>query len=103
LLLLDEPTTGVDAATEEALSHVIRTLVARGMPVIMSTHDLDRVDAWFDRWLVLDRRVLAIGTPREVVDSGAYAAIREHTHTHGHLRHDHEPHEAHAMHPEINP
>jgi hypothetical protein len=51
--------------------------------------------------LVLDRRVLALGTPEEVVASGAYSAIREHTHTHGHLRHDHEPHAAHAIHPEI--
>jgi manganese transport system ATP-binding protein len=101
LLLLDEPTTGVDAATEEALREIVRELVAGGLPVIMATHDLDRVDDWFDRLLVLDRRVLAIGTPREVVDSGAYSAIREHTHTHGHLRHDHEPHAAHAVHPEI--
>jgi ABC-type Mn2+/Zn2+ transport system ATPase subunit len=101
LLLLDEPTTGVDAATEEALLHVVRELVAGGMPVLMSTHDLDRVDEWFDRLLVLDRRVLALGSPREVVESGAYSAIREHTHTHGHLRHDHEPHAAHAAHPEL--
>ena len=101
LLLLDEPTTGVDAATEEGLREVVRRLVEGGLPVIMATHDLDRVDEWFDRLLVLDRRVLALGTPREVVESGAYSAIREHTHTHGHLRHDHEPHAAHASHPEI--
>jgi ABC-type Mn2+/Zn2+ transport system ATPase subunit len=102
LLLLDEPTTGVDAATEEALRQVVRSLVEGGLPVVMATHDLERVDEWFDRLLVLDRRVLALGTPREVVESGAYAAIREHTHTHGHLRHDHEPHAAHASHPEIH-
>ena len=36
----------------------------------MTTHDLDRVDDWFDRLLVLDRRVLALGTPREVVATG---------------------------------
>ena len=101
LLLLDEPTTGVDAATEEGLREIVRKLVADGIPVLMATHDLDRVDDWFDRLLVLDRRVLALGTPREVVESGAYSAIREHTHTHGHLRHDHEPHAAHAVHPEI--
>jgi ABC-type Mn2+/Zn2+ transport system ATPase subunit len=101
LLLLDEPTTGVDAATEEALRQIVRELVAAGLPILMATHDLDRVDDWFDRLLVLDRRVLALGTPREVVESGAYSAIREHTHTHGHLRHDHEPHAAHAAHPEI--
>jgi ABC-type Mn2+/Zn2+ transport system ATPase subunit len=101
LLLLDEPTTGVDAATEEALRRVVRSLVAEGLPVLMATHDLDRVEEWFDRLVVLDRRVLALGTPREVLESGAYSAIREHTHTHGHLRHDHEAHAAHAAHPEI--
>ena len=68
----------------------------------MATHDLDRVDEWFDRLLVVDRRVLALGSPREVVESGAYSAIREHTHTHGHLRLDHEPHEAHTAHPELH-
>lgn len=88
LLLLDEPTTGVDAETEESLRVVVRDLVSRGMPVLMTTHDLDRVDEWFDRVLVLDRRVLAMGKPLDVVESGAYAAIREHTHTHGHMRHD---------------
>ncbi|MBV9233924.1 MAG: metal ABC transporter ATP-binding protein [Candidatus Eremiobacteraeota bacterium] len=101
VLLLDEPTTGVDAATEDALGEIVRRLAADGMPILMATHDLDRVEQWFDRLLVLDRRVLALGTPREVVESGAYAAIREHTHTHGHLRHDHEPHLAHSAHPEI--
>ena len=86
LLLLDEPTTGVDAETEEALRRVVRGLVQDGLPVLMTTHDLDRVDEWFDRLLVLDRTVLAIGTPEEAVESGAYASIREHTHTHGHAR-----------------
>jgi manganese transport system ATP-binding protein len=86
LLLLDEPTTGVDAATEEALRELVRGLVAQGLPVLMTTHDLDRAAVWFDRLMVLDHRVLAIGDPGEVLASGAYAAIREHTHTHGHAR-----------------
>jgi manganese transport system ATP-binding protein len=88
VLLLDEPTTGVDAETEEALRRVIRELAANGLPVLMTTHDLDRAADWFDRLLVLDRRVLAIGTPDEVLRSGAYAGIREHAHTHGHSRTD---------------
>ena len=103
LLLLDEPTTGVDADTEHALLCIVRELVGTGLPVLMTTHDLDHVDEWFDRLLVLDRTVLALGTPREVVASGSYASIREHTHTHGHLRHDHEAHPEHATHPEIQP
>jgi manganese transport system ATP-binding protein len=86
LLLLDEPTTGVDAATEDALLHLVRGLVADGLPVLMTTHDLDRAPEWFDRLIVVDRRVLADGTPDAVLESGAYAAIREHTHVHGHKR-----------------
>jgi ABC-type Mn2+/Zn2+ transport system ATPase subunit len=88
LLLLDEPTTGVDAATEESLLRVIRALVKRGMPVLMTTHDLDRAAEWFDRLIVVDRRVLADGDPAAVLEGGAYVQIREHTHVHGHLRAD---------------
>ncbi len=63
LLLLDEPTTGVDAATEESLLRLVRGLVADGLPVLMTTHDLDRAAEWFDRLIVVDRRILADGTP----------------------------------------
>jgi ABC-type Mn2+/Zn2+ transport system ATPase subunit len=86
LLLLDEPTTGVDSATEESLRELVRGLAAQGLPVIMTTHDLDRAPEWFDRLAVVDRRILAVGDPETVLASGAYAAIREHSHTHGHLR-----------------
>ena len=86
LLLLDEPTTGVDAETEEGLRVVVRDLVARGMPVMMTTHDLDRAAEWFDVLAVVDRRILDIGDPKSVLASGAYATIREHTHVHGHMR-----------------
>ncbi len=86
LLLLDEPTTGVDAATEDSLLHVIRSLVARGMPVLMTTHDLDRAPEWFDRLMVVDRRILADGDPASVLAGGAYTGSREHAHGHGHTR-----------------
>ena len=51
-------------------------------------HDLDRAVDWFDRLVVVDRRILADGDPETVLHSGAYASIREHTHTHGHVRGD---------------
>ena len=50
--------------------------------------DLDRAAEWFDRLIVVDRRLLADGAPDAVLDSGAYTSIREHTHTHGHARSD---------------
>jgi ABC-type Mn2+/Zn2+ transport system ATPase subunit len=91
LLLLDEPTTGVDAETEESLRKVIRELASSGMPVIMSTHNLEHAGEWFDRLMVLNRRVLAVGTVDEVLASGAYAQLHGHVHVHGHgERHQHE-------------
>lgn len=101
LLLLDEPTTGVDEATDEALRDVVRELVAEGLPVLMATHELGRADEWFDRMLILDRRVIAIGTPSEIARSGAYAAVRDSAHAHGHLRTDHAAHAGHDKHPEV--
>ncbi|MBV8298447.1 MAG: ABC transporter ATP-binding protein [Candidatus Eremiobacteraeota bacterium] len=92
LLLLDEPTTGVDATTEDALLRLVRGLVADGLPVLMTTHDLDRANEWFDRLIVVDRKILADGVPDDVLQSGAYAAIREHTHVHGHHRADQHTH-----------
>jgi ABC-type Mn2+/Zn2+ transport system ATPase subunit len=86
LLLLDEPTTGVDAETEDALLGLVRSRVRDGMPILMATHDLDRATEWFDRMIVVDRKILASGDPAAVLESGAYTAIREHTHVHGHLR-----------------
>jgi manganese transport system ATP-binding protein len=86
LLLLDEPTTGVDAATEESLLALVRERVRGGLPVLMSTHDLDRAGEWFDRMIVVDRKVLASGKPSDVLESGVYAGMREHTHVHGHSR-----------------
>jgi manganese/iron transport system ATP-binding protein len=68
--------------------HIVRDLVKTGMPVLMTTHDLDRAVDWFDRLVVVDRRVLADGDPESVLNSGTYASIREHTHTHGHARTD---------------
>jgi ABC-type Mn2+/Zn2+ transport system ATPase subunit len=90
LLLLDEPTTGVDAATEDAILALIRARVRGGLPVMMTTHDLDRAHEWFDRLIVVDHTILADGKPAEVLASGAYAAIREHTHVHGHKRIEHD-------------
>lgn len=86
LLLLDEPATGVDASTEEALLRIVRELADRGTPIVMTTHDLDRADEWFDRLAVVDRRIVALGDPQEILASEAYHGIREHQHIHGHVR-----------------
>ena len=82
ILLLDEPTTGVDAATEETIRNIVRERVAAGLPVLMTTHEVDEADAWFDKMVVVDRRVLAYGTPKEIEGSPIFATLFEHPHAH---------------------
>jgi ABC-type Mn2+/Zn2+ transport system ATPase subunit len=61
LLLLDEPATGVDPATEEQLMGVLREIASTGRTVLVSTHDLAGVVAHFRRVVCLNGRVVADG------------------------------------------
>lgn len=67
LLLLDEPFTGVDAASEAAVTAVLRDLVAGGCSLVVSTHDLSMLPALCARSVLLHRRVLAHGPTAEVL------------------------------------
>lgn len=66
VLLLDEPFTGVDLATREAMLDVLRRLRGRGVTVMVSTHDLDLAAQRFDEVALLSVRLIAVGAPREV-------------------------------------
>ena len=77
LLVLDEPTTGLDASARRALWASVRALLRRGRSVILTTHDLDEADALADRIVLLHHgRVLAEGTPAEIKSSTASRRIR---------------------------
>ncbi|MCL3860572.1 metal ABC transporter ATP-binding protein [Actinotalea sp. K2] len=67
VLLLDEPFTGVDAASEAAVSSVLRELVADGCSVLLSTHDLATLPDLCERSVLLHRRVLAEGPTAQVL------------------------------------
>lgn len=66
LLLLDEPMTGVDAATQEQLMALLRTQADRGRAVVMVTHDLEQARRWCDHIVLVNRRIIADGTPEQV-------------------------------------
>lgn len=67
LLLLDEPFTGVDTATEAIIGEVIFELCAAGKTIVVATHDLARVEANFDCAVLLCREIIAQGTPAQVL------------------------------------
>ncbi len=67
VLLLDEPFSGVDPPTAKALTALLATMTSAGCAVLISTHDLPAVRAGFQRCLMLNRRLIADGPPREVL------------------------------------
>jgi energy-coupling factor transport system ATP-binding protein len=75
VLLLDEPTRGLDYPGKRALAEVLRGLAARGKTVLVSTHDVEWVAQVADRVVVLaDGEVVSAGPVREVIaQSPAYA------------------------------
>ena len=67
VILLDEPFTGVDVKTEEAIIALLAELRAEGRIMLVSTHNLGSVPRFCDRAVLLaDRRVLASGPTAEV-------------------------------------
>jgi len=67
LLLLDEPTTGLDPRSRIELWDAIRALVAAGTDVLLTTQYLEEADQLADHVVIVDRgRAIATGTPDEL-------------------------------------
>jgi ABC-2 type transport system ATP-binding protein len=67
VLFLDEPTTGLDPRSRRELWRLVRSLVADGVTVFLTTQYLDEADALADRIAVLDRgRLVAEGSAPEL-------------------------------------
>ena len=67
LLLMDEPTAGVDVATRHEVLHLLEDLNAGGLAIVLTTHDLNGVAAHLPALLCLNRRVIAAGAPGKVL------------------------------------
>jgi manganese/iron transport system ATP-binding protein len=67
LLLLDEPLSGLDTPSQEAILTILTDLRRSGITLLVATHDLNQAAAQFSRMLLLNRRVIAYGTPDAVL------------------------------------
>lgn len=66
VILLDEPFTGVDVNTEDAIVKLLRSLRDEGRVMLVSTHNLGSVPEFCDRTVLLNRTVLAYGPTVEI-------------------------------------
>ena len=66
VILLDEPFTGVDVTTEEAIIKLLQELRDEGRVILVSTHNLGSVPEFCDRAVLINRTVLAAGRTQEV-------------------------------------
>jgi ABC-2 type transport system ATP-binding protein len=68
VVLLDEPTAGLDPASARDVRDLVRQLRAQGRAVLVSTHNLTEAEELADRIAVMNARLLACDTPRALRD-----------------------------------
>ena len=67
LLLLDEPTSGVDVGTRHEVLHLLDDLNREGLSIVLTTHDLNGMAAHLPHLVALPGRVIASGPPSDVI------------------------------------
>jgi lipooligosaccharide transport system ATP-binding protein len=68
ILILDEPTTGLDPHVRLAIWEKLRELRQQGLTILLSTHYMDEAEKLCDRLVIVDRgQILVSGTPRELI------------------------------------
>jgi len=68
VLILDEPSAGVDPAARQALWETVRALAARGITVLLSTHHMDEATQLCDRvGIIVEGRLVALDTPEALI------------------------------------
>jgi ABC-type Mn2+/Zn2+ transport system ATPase subunit len=100
LLVMDEPTSGVDATTRHDVLHLLDDLNRAGTAIVLTTHDLNGIASHLPHLVCLNTKVIAAGTPHEVLTAdvlertfGARMDVLEHAgmpvvvDRHAHLHH----------------
>lgn len=78
ILLLDEPTTGLDPQARHVLWDRLFRLKQQGVTLILTTHYMDEAEQLCDRLVVMDHgTIVAEGTPRELIDRYSTAEVLE--------------------------
>jgi lipooligosaccharide transport system ATP-binding protein len=78
ILLLDEPTTGLDPQARHAVWDRLYRLKQQGVTLVLTTHYMDEAEQLCDRLMVMDRGMIAAeGSPRELIERYSTAEVLE--------------------------
>jgi lipooligosaccharide transport system ATP-binding protein len=78
ILLLDEPTTGLDPQARHVLWDRLFRLKRQGVTLVLTTHYMDEAEQLCDRLVVMDRgRIVAEGSPRALIDQWSTREVLE--------------------------
>jgi len=78
ILLLDEPTTGLDPQARHLLWERLYRLKQQGVTLVLTTHYMDEAEQLCDRLVVMDKaRIVAEGSPRQLIDRYATREVTE--------------------------
>jgi lipooligosaccharide transport system ATP-binding protein len=78
LMLLDEPTTGLDPQARHVLWDRLYRLKQQGVTLVLTTHYMDEAEQLCDRLVVMDKgRIVALGSPRELIDAHSTREVVE--------------------------
>jgi lipooligosaccharide transport system ATP-binding protein len=78
LLLLDEPTTGLDPQARHLLWDRLYRLKQRGVTLVLTTHYMDEAEQLCDRLVVMDKaRIVAEGSPRQLIEEYSTREVTE--------------------------
>lgn len=67
LLLMDEPTSGVDVSTRHDILHLLADLHEDGVAIVLTTHDLNGMAAHLPHLICVNHTIVADGAPRDVI------------------------------------
>ena len=78
LMLLDEPTTGLDPQARHLLWDRLYRLKQRGVTLVLTTHYMDEAEQLCDRLVVMDKaKIVAEGSPRELIEQHSTREVLE--------------------------
>lgn len=72
VIILDEPTAGLDVASRTELHQIMQEQKEQGVTILLATHDMAEAEKMTDRVaILLNGKVLTVGTPRELTATGS--------------------------------